>query len=303
MPAAKIHRRGVMLAIIGFAMLSCGDAIIKTMTGEWPIPAVAALRFAIAVPFLTAIVAYAGPGQPLRIPQLTGTWWHVARGAAIASASALFFYSLTLMPLAAATSIAFAQPVITAILSAILLKEPLHPRGWLAVLCGMAGVLIVLKPNLAALGALALVPLAAAFCMSCLFLLNRHMAGRAPSSVLQWSLALFATPILVGVALVGHFSGAPGLAIGWPDWTIVARCAFAAFTATSCHWLIFLGTARASAAAVAPATYAQLPVALALDALLFGNYPDVTALAGGLLIIAAGILLLSAPVCVARAVA
>ena len=45
------------MALAGFALLTCGDAIIKSMAGMWPAPAIAALRFSIAVPLLASFVA------------------------------------------------------------------------------------------------------------------------------------------------------------------------------------------------------------------------------------------------------
>jgi len=85
--------------------------------------------------------------------------------------------------------------------------------------------------------------------------------------------------------------GVATLHIGIPDWTIVARCAVVAVTASFAHWLIFMATTRASAADIAPMTYVQLLMALALGILVFGDWPDMTSLAGSAIIIASGLLL------------
>jgi drug/metabolite transporter (DMT)-like permease len=87
---------------------------------------------------------------------------------------------------------------------------------------------------------------------------------------------------------MGHFSGEPSLAISWPDNTVILRCAIVAVSASAAHWLIFQGTMRATAADAAQAVYIQLPVALAIDALVFRHFPDIMALLGATLIIAAG---------------
>lgn len=47
---------GFVIALAGFALLSCGDAVIKSMAGEWPATAIAALRFCIAIPLLGILV-------------------------------------------------------------------------------------------------------------------------------------------------------------------------------------------------------------------------------------------------------
>jgi drug/metabolite transporter (DMT)-like permease len=65
-----------------------------------------------------------------------------------------------------------------------------------------------------------------------------------------------------------------------------------AITASIGHWLIFMGTTRASAAEIAPMSYVQLLIALVVGILVFGDWPDVTSLLGSGIIIASGLLLL-----------
>jgi drug/metabolite transporter (DMT)-like permease len=60
-------------------------------------------------------------------------------------------------------------------------------------------------------------------------------------------------------------------------------------TATTGHWLIFRATELASAATIAPTTYAELVVAAGAGALLFGDYPDAVSVGGMALIVAAGL--------------
>ena len=108
---------------------------------------------------------------------------------------------------------------------------------------------------------------------------------------LQWILATVAAPILIIVATAGHMAGLPAFQIGWPDASVVARCAIVAVTASTAHWLIYLGTTRSTAADAAQAVYIQLPVALLIDALLFRHFPDAMALGGSLLIVCAGLLM------------
>lgn len=285
------HRTGLLLAIAGFALLSCGDAIIKSVDGTWPAPALAALRFSIAVPFLALLLAQRQGVVGFAVGRWTLHFW---RGFAIAASSSCFFVSLFLMPLAEATAIVFVSPVLTAAISAIWLKEAMGRRGWIATLLALGGVALVLRPNIAALGLPAFLPVVAAIFFSMMMLLNRRAAGSASPLAMQWVMASFAAPLLILFATAGHLTGAPQLVVGWPDDSVVLRAAIVALTATTSHWLIYLGTARTSAAAVAPATYVQLPVTLIIDALLFRHLPDAMALAGAMLIVGAGALLLLA---------
>jgi drug/metabolite transporter (DMT)-like permease len=279
---------GFLIAVAGFALLTCGDAVIKSMAGIWPVPAIAALRFALAVPLLTVIVAVLdGPaGFAIRKP-----WIQIGRGLMLSASSVLFFLSLFVMPLAEATSIVFVSPVFTALLSALLLKEPMHPRAWLATFLALAGVALVLRPNLAELGAAALLPLIAAFFFSSMIILNRMASGTGGVMALQWGMVCVAAPVVLVLAVAGHYSGLPSLAVGWPDSSVLLRCAFVALSASTAHWLIFQGTMRTTAADAAQAVYVQLPVALVIDALIFRHFPDAMALSGAVLIICAGLLM------------
>jgi drug/metabolite transporter (DMT)-like permease len=277
---------GFLIAMAGFGLLSCGDAVIKSMAGLWPVPAIAALRFSLAVPLLAAIVAMRDGSGGFAVQR---PWVQVGRGLMLAASSMLFFLSLFVMPLAEATSIVFVSPVITALLSAVVLKEPMHPRAWLATGLALAGVALVLRPNLAELGALALLPLAAAFFFSGMIVFNRMAAGTGSAMALQWAMVLVAAPAVLIFAVAGDLSGEPGLSVGWPDKSVILRCAIVAVSASAAHWLIFQGTVRSSAADAAQAVYIQLPIALAIDAAIFRHFPDAMALGGAMLIICAGL--------------
>lgn len=282
------HSSGFTYALAGFALLTCGDAIIKSMAGLWPAPAIAALRFSIAAPLLATIVFASQGRQGFRLgkPVL-----QLGRGAAIAASTGFFFFSLFLLPLAEATAIVFVSPVITALLSALFLKEHLRPTAWAATFLALAGVGLVLRPNLAEVGIVAIFPLVAAFFFSTMLIFNRLAAGTGSPFGLQWILAMVAAPILLAVAVAGHFSGVEELHVDWPHWSVIARCATVAITASTAHWLIYLGTMKGTAADAAQAVYIQLPVALAIDALLFGHIPDAMALGGSLLIVCAGLIM------------
>ena len=277
---------GFLIAAAGFALLSCGDAVIKSMAGLWPVPAVAALRFTLALPLLAILVAAKDGPAAFAVEK---PWLHLGRGVMLAGSSIAFFLSIFAMPLAEATAIVFVSPVITALASAVFLKEPLHPKAWLASVLALIGVAFVLRPNVAALGAVAFLPLVAALFFSAMIILNRMAAGTGKPMALQWVMVAVAAPVVLAGAVLGQFSGEPSLAIAWPDNSVILRCAIVAVSASIAHWLIFQGTMRATAADAAQAVYIQLPVALAIDALVFGHFPDIMALIGAALIICAGI--------------
>ncbi|MCH2487422.1 MAG: EamA/RhaT family transporter, partial [Erythrobacter sp.] len=181
--------------------------------------------------------------------------------------------------------------VFVAILSGPLLGEKVRPLVWLVSAIALTGVALILRPNLAALGVVALLPLASAFFFALMVIMNRASAGQDSSLSMQAFIALWATPFLIAAAAIGHASGLPSLSVGLPDWSVIARCALVALTASSAHWLAYLGTMRAGAATIAPVTYVQMLVATTLGYALFDDVPDLATFAGAGIIIGAGLIL------------
>ncbi len=109
---------------------------------------------------------------------------------------------------------------------------------------------------------------------------------------MQFYMVLIATPLLLLPVLAGHLSGAPAFHVAVPDWTVIARCAVLATSASIGHYLIFRATTLAGAAVVAPMMYGQLLVAMLIGWFWFSELPDLMALSGAALIVAAGIVML-----------
>ena len=282
------ERKGILLALAGFIFLSLGDAVIKTMAGEWSPVAVAALRYFFGAIALSALLLRSEGPKGFRPSH---PWLQLARGICVAGATLCFFSAIFVMPLATAMALAFVSPVLVAILSGPLLGERVRPIVWLVSALAMFGVVLVLRPSLAELGWVALLPLASASFFALLVIANRASAGQGSALSMQAYVAVVAAPPLILAALGGHFSGIESLAITMPDWTIIARCAVVAFTASTAHWLTYLGTMRAGAATIAPTSYVQMVVATLLGWWWFGDVPDLVTLAGAAVIILAGLIL------------
>lgn len=288
--SATVHkeRSGIRLALAGFALLSLGDAVIKTISGEWSPLAVAALRFCIGAGALCVLLT-AREGAAAFRPRRA--WLQVVRGVCAAGATLCFFSAIFLMPLAEAMTLSFISPIVTALLSWPLLKERVRSAVWLACPLALVGVALVLRPNLVEIGWAAALPLASATFFSLLVIANRASADDGSPLAMQAYLAVVAAPVLLAAAVLGHLSGNGRLLVGAPEWSVVARCALVALTASTAHYLIYLGTTRAGAASVAPTSYVQLIVAGGLGWWWFGEAPDPLAWAGAAVIVLAGLIL------------
>lgn len=282
------ERSGLLFALAGFALLSCGDAVVKTMAGQWSPVGIAALRYLLgAIGLGTLLLAREGrAGFVIPAPRV-----QLLRGCAVAAATIGFFSAIFVMPLAAATAITFTSPMLTALLAALFLREPARRETVVASIVAFVGVLIVLRPNFAAVGWAALLPLLSAAGMSVLMIGNRFVAGKGSALSMQFFVAAIAAPVLVLAAVGFAAGGGERFALTAPDWTVVARCVVVATSASCAHWLIYMGTTRVGAATVAPMTYVQLMIATLAGWLFFNNPPDALTLLGAGIIVAAGLYL------------
>lgn len=273
-------------AVVGFASLSVGDAVVKSMAGEWPPHAIAALRFVIGAIGLSLIL-WRKEGAAAFRPK--NPWLQVGRGICLAMATVCFFSAIHLMPFADAMAIAFLAPVLTQILAGAILGEKVRRSVWAVSLVALAGVAIILRPNIAEFGLAAFLPLVSATFFALMVVANRASAGQGSALSMQVFIALACAPFLTLIAFGLDATGVPALTFGWPRWDIVARCAIVAVTATTAHWLAYIGTAKAGAAQVAPAIYVQMLMVIALGWIFFDERPDLPTLLGAGLIIAAGL--------------
>lgn len=73
---------------------------------------------------------------------------HVLRASLNVVAMFMFFTALTLTPVARATALAFTAPIFAALMSVVILREKFRIRRWVALLCGFAGTILILRPGI-----------------------------------------------------------------------------------------------------------------------------------------------------------
>ena len=111
----------------------------------------------------------------------------------------------------------------TGLFAAVLLGEPARRETWIASAVAFVGVLIVLRPNLAAAGWWALLPVVSAMFFAMVIIGNRFVAGQASGLVMQFVVAAYAAPILLLAAPLFALTGIQRFALFVPDWTVIAR--------------------------------------------------------------------------------
>lgn len=273
--------RSIIAMLLAVAFFSVMDSLMKILVAHYPALQVAALRGLSALPLVMAYVAWSGSG-----PSLLRVRWrlHLVRGCLAVLMLALFAFGLRSLPLAEAYTIFFIAPLLITLMSIPVLKERVARAHWLAIAIGLGGVVVALRPSTTAflsLGALAV--LGAATCYAVSAIIGRLLT-RSDSSA---SLVFWTT---VALAVGGTVLALPGwLPIRADDLALIAGLAVTGFLG---QVTITEAFRHGQASVVAPFEYTALAWGMAIDWLLWTNWPTPQTLLGGAIIIASGIYLL-----------
>ncbi|MEL7099649.1 MAG: DMT family transporter [Pseudomonadota bacterium] len=269
----------LVLAALVFVAVTCvviGDVAgsLLTRAGVPPVQ-VAWARFALAAAVLL-------PLSGLRWAERGAfTDWRVLlRGAFIAGGIACILTGLRTEPLANVFGAFFIGPVVAYALAVMFLGE--RPSAGRTALLGLgfAGVMLVVKPGFGAGPGLAYA-LAAGCCYGAYLAMTRAVAGAYRPRLLLISQLLIGTALLAPLGLAAPF---PAL-----DAPLAGLFALSALGSAAGNYLLVVANRRAEASLIAPLVYSQLISAVALGYAVFGDVPDLWALAGLVLITLSGL--------------
>ena len=268
---------GIAFMCVGVASLCMNDAMAKSLTDVYSPLQILFMRNIIALPIAILLTIRMSGVAALRSRRPLA---HFVRGFLWIAATMFFFTSLMHLGLAEATAIVFVAPLFITAISAIVLKEHVGWRRWLAVCIGFVGVLIVVRPGGAAFQSAALLPIGAAAVYAFLMISSRWVDPR--ESV--WTLLLWLTGTgAVLSAFVVPFVWVPLQAEH--IWQFLGIAVFGTTGMTMMSQAFRL----APAAIVAPFDYTGLIWATILGFLFWGDMPDLATYIGAAVITASGI--------------
>lgn len=225
---------------------------------------------------------------------MTGQWsrprpGHALAGAFLAVALVAINAAFTVMPIVNAIAIFFVEPLVLTVLSVLILGEKIGWRRVMAVVVGLIGAMIVIRPNWAAYGPTAVLPLITAFCFASYMLVTKVMATGPNKFALQFWSGAFALCFLTIFTIVGDCAGSEIAALEVPTletlWFYLAMGGLAVLT----HQMIVHALARADASLAAPMQYLEIVSATLFGWLVFSDFPDPLTWAGAAIIIGAGL--------------
>lgn len=271
------NARGSLFALLAFAVYSTHDAIVKFLGDEYSTFQI--IFFSVTFSFPLAILAIIRDPTPGTLKPVHPRWVTLRTVAAVLSGMSAF-YAFTVLPMAQAYAILFATPLLVTVLAIPLLGETVRVRRWLAVLVGLAGVLIVVRPGQAALGLGHLAALLAATSGALSAVVMRRISGdERPVVLLLYP--MLANLAVMSLALPFVYRPMPLTHLG-----LLAGMSILGWTGG----LVLIHAYRSGeAVVVAPMQYSQIIWAAIFGLLIFAEIPDGGTALGAGVIIASGL--------------
>ncbi len=267
--------RAILIMLVAMSLIPMGDSAGKLLVARhgfhpfflaWSRFALGAL---ILVPFLTK-------GQ--FTPRLMLDWRVWLRGGLIVGGISSILTALQTEPLPNVFGAFFVGPILSFVLSAVLLREPVTKGQAAFLLLGFCGVLLVVKPGFGMTAGLGFAVLAGLFYGSFLTA-SRWLNSVAPARGLLMSQLLVGTIVLA-------LPGLPHM----PEFTpaLTGLTLFSALASMAGNFLLVMAFGLAPASRLAPFVYFQLVAATVLGWAVFGDLPDVLAVAGLAVLVVSG---------------
>ena len=269
--------KAILLNISAWIMLPFMDAIAKYLSSDLPFFQITWARYFFTV-FLVLPLMFFFFKDQLKWTENPKLQFY--RGITLFFANICFFYSISIISMAKALTLAFVAPLITTILSSIFLKENVGFKRWSAVIVGFIGILIVIRPgfiefNLASI---------AAVCTGCfygVYLIITRQLHSTDSPLL--------TLLLTG--LVGAFIGSIIVPTVWVNPTLIQWSWLIIMGLFAClgHILLIYSLKYADASKLAPFGYIEIVPNIILGYYFFNDFLDLWSFIGLFVIISSGL--------------
>ena len=263
------------LLILAWIMFTAEMVLARRLSGDLSAVQISFFRLFIQLVAFVPLLLYR--------PQILATKrlkLHGVRAGCSALVMPIYYFAFAVLPFAVVTTITFTQALFLVVLAALFAGEKVGRRRWVATAIGFLGVLLIVRPGMAAFEPMVLFVLSGALVAAALMLLTRQL-GQTESGI----------TIMTYVALFGC------IYLGPPTWWLWQPM-------TTAHMLLLLGIGaigttgqflfvhafkRAEASALAPIDYVRLIFAVIAGYWLYDEFPDMWTWAGAAVIIASAL--------------
>ena len=289
---------GALWALLAALIFSINDMLVKFLSDDYALHQIVFTRSLISVLLLLVVIPLAGGYALLHTRRLK---LHLVRAFFVVGANLFFFTALADLPLATVVSIFFIAPFLITIFSVTFLGEVVGVWRWFAVIVGLIGVMLVVRPGTEAFTFTAILPVLSAICYASFHVLTRKLGVDENLLTLTFyvPVVFLIVATVIGLA-VGHgnFSGGghPSLEFlvrpwRWPTWLDLGVMVFIGVGITIGGAAISQAYRVAEAALVAPFEYTALIYATLFGYLIFSELPDNFGWAGMSLVLVSGLVM------------
>ncbi len=280
MSARRVENgKGLLLMGLGMFLFAAVDTIAKFLTSDLhPFQIVWTRQLGLLVGALFLLALH---GRHLFLtahPKL-----QLIRGLVAALSAAAFIFAIRHVPLADAVAVSFVAPFMVTLMAALILREPVGWRRWVAVVLGFVGSMIILRPGMGVVHPAAILVVVAAFFFACRQVISRAIAARDGTGTTILYTAMTAVFVL-SVPLPWVWVTPSG-----PEFLLLVGLAMLAGLAEVC---VIRALELGLAVAVAPVHYTLIIWASLYGWLVFGQFPDGWTWAGTGIIMATGMYML-----------
>lgn len=272
------HLRGILTMTAAVAAFSLMDLAMKQLVAAYPAMQVTFLRAAASLPLLLAATACFGKWRDL-VPKRWGL--HVLRGVLGVAMLWAFVQSVSILSLADAYAIYMSAPLLITALSMPILGEHVGWRRWTAVVVGLLGVIVILRPtgaNVITTGGLLALGSAFIYAVSSVTIRILSRTDSAAATVV-WAIAT--------VAIVGGVLAIPvWVPLRAEHWPWIACLGISG--ALGQHF-VTAAFRCAPASVIAPLEYTALLWGMSFDWIFWSTTPSARMLGGAAIIVASGL--------------
>ena len=296
MRTVQNNPRGILFILLGMALFSIQDALIKFIYEDVALYELYFGRTLVAFILLVGYLKFSNQKIILKThyPFLT-----IFRVICFFFGFSFFYISLTYMTLAMANALFFSSPFFVSILATIFLKEKVGIRRWLAIFVGFLGVYIVLNPNFNNFDYMELAPVACALCYAVSMTITKITSEK--DNVYTQMIHLYFGAILISILFfiftgqgqINNFSD-PTFQFIFREWFINPFYAWPfiitmGFIGAFAFFFVFSAYSIASPSVVSLYEYSLIIWSILTGFILFDNIPTTRTFIGVSIIIGAGI--------------
>lgn len=194
-----------------------------------------------------------------------------------------FVSAIVLTPISSASAILQATPLVVTLGAALFLGETVGWRRWSAIIAGLLGVLLIIRPGMDSFSPLSLLAVIAVFALATRDIATRRVPPTI--STMQLSFLGFVVIIPSGLILMGA-QGTAFTPLAATEWLYISTALGIGLFA---YYAIVAAMRVGEVSFVTPFRYARLLFALIIGIAVFDESPDALTLTGAAIIVASGI--------------